>query len=130
MKVWTVPQEISIHYIYSPNTGGAGKYGGLDLTLIPNPNVRGVDVELGTIEPDAVRWFPHIEAGFAEYAAVRADEGKPLGALHLLITKVYCHELDTSAQVMRRVAKLALDTIFDSRISKYGGGHEIELPNP
>jgi hypothetical protein len=104
------------------DTGGRGVYGGLELTAVPDLDVSGVEVENLDLEnPEAAKWFPHLKAGFEEYQALRESEGKPLGALRLLVTKVLSHETDTNERIMKMVAKQALREVF----TKQKGGREV-----
>jgi hypothetical protein len=112
MMLWTIP-EVSIRHRPVICTGGPGRYGGLELTACPLADRRTVEVEDRTQDPDAAKWFPHLRAGFEEYQAQRAAEGRPIGGVRLSVTKVYSHPVDTDEHLMRRLAAEALRMLFE-----------------
>jgi hypothetical protein len=113
MGIWTVATEISLRFVPVIDTGGWPVYGGLEFTARPDLGLSGVEMENFDLQnPDAVNWFPHLKAGFEEYGAESQKDGKPLGALRLMVIRVYSHETDSNERVMRYVAREALREIF------------------
>ena len=122
MTIWSVLHEISLQYRPRINGGGRGQYGGLELITTHDPEARGVIVELLDPSHEAKQRFPDLVAGFEDYESERSNEGRPVGAVRLTITRVHSHPIDTNAPLMRRLAKEAVRRLFEQH------GREIPVP--
>jgi hypothetical protein len=108
---WTIGEEVSIRHRPIIDTGARGRYGGLELTV--RPGAGAIAVESRVDEPAAARWLPALAAGFADYEQRRAAEGRPIGGVVLVVTRVHHHPLDTDERLMRRLAAEALRLVFE-----------------
>lgn len=111
MTVSTIGEEVSIRHRPIVDTGARGRHGGLELTV--RPAAGAIAVESRVDEPAAARWLPALVAGFADYEQRRAEEGRPIGGVVLVVTRVHHHPLDTDARWMRRLAAEALRWVFE-----------------
>jgi hypothetical protein len=110
--LWTIREEVSIRHRPIIDTGARGRYGGLELTVRPGAGAVAVESRVDD-DPAAARWLPALAAGFADYEQRRAGEGRPIGGVVLVVTRVHHHPLDTDALLMRRLAAEALRLLFE-----------------
>lgn len=112
MTTWTIAREVSFQH--HPKVDSViPQYAWLDITASPNPESGEIITELLDSTDEAERWFPDIVAGFKEYEMVRSREGRPIGAVWVLITKVYSHPIATNSEHVKWVAKSAIRKLFE-----------------
>jgi len=104
----TITRQADVHYRHRKQTGGAGQFADVKLTVRPNPRGAGFTFD-ETIKGGTVprNYIPAVEAG-AEDATARGPLGFPVVDIGVTLTDGQYHSVDSSDFAFRTAARMGV----------------------
>jgi elongation factor G len=125
----TITRKIDVHYRHKKQTGGAGQFADVKLTVAPSSRGEGFTFDQSIHGGSVPRnYFPAVEAG-ARDATVRGPLGFPVVDVHVTLTDGQYHNVDSSDMAFRIAGRggvreglegaspVLLEPVYDVRFS-------------
>lgn len=110
--------EQSVHHVNQMASGGSF-VAIFTLRMTPNPSEPSVKFASTVDDPDLEPWMLQaIERGVFEFAAERARDDQPIGAIDVVLTSIRIHPVDSKDFAFVKAAKKAMVEAFSKHATQ------------
>lgn len=112
--IWTIstPVDQPATLGTQTNCGGVAK---LTLRVAPHPEAAvGFSNGADLTDPAMAGLVPYVEEGVRDFERARAEQGRPIGYVHVTLIALWYHPVDSIGHRNRRAAYAAMQQAFDT----------------
>jgi hypothetical protein len=116
--IWTLTASLdqSAKLGTQANCGGVAK---LTLRIAPHADAAvAFSSAVDLTDPGKSALVPFVQDGVMDFVQARAEQGKPVGFVHVTLLELWFHPIDSTGHRNRRAAYAALEQAFEGRESR------------